>query len=63
MQYSLTLASVLVLASSVIAAPGQAMTKRAQTVYLAGDSTMAKAPSGAITGMSKSPSKKTNKKY
>ena len=53
MQYSLTLASVLVLATSVVAAPGQLMTKRAQTVYLAGDSTMAKA-SGAITGPSNS---------
>ncbi|CAE7214043.1 hypothetical protein CFE70_009722 [Pyrenophora teres f. teres 0-1] len=49
MQYSLTLASVLALAGSAVAAPGQ-MTKRAQTVYLAGDSTMAKSPSPPIEG-------------
>ncbi|RMZ71766.1 rhamnogalacturonan acetylesterase [Pyrenophora seminiperda CCB06] len=34
---------------SVVAAPGQLVSKRAQTVYLAGDSTMAKA-AGVITG-------------
>jgi rhamnogalacturonan acetylesterase len=43
--------SVLALATSAFAAPSADVQKRAQTVYLAGDSTMAKA-SGAITGRS-----------
>jgi rhamnogalacturonan acetylesterase len=42
-------ASVLALAATAIAAPSGDLSKRAQTVYLAGDSTMAKA-NGAITG-------------
>ncbi|KAL5114269.1 hypothetical protein ACEQ8H_007838 [Pleosporales sp. CAS-2024a] len=42
-------ASILALAVATIAAPSRGLEKRAQTIYLAGDSTMAKA-SGAITG-------------
>jgi rhamnogalacturonan acetylesterase len=42
--------SVLALATTAFAAPSGDVQKRAQTVYLAGDSTMARA-SGAITGM------------
>ena len=41
--------SVLALASSAFAAPNADISKRAQTVYLAGDSTMARA-SGVTTG-------------
>jgi rhamnogalacturonan acetylesterase len=41
--------SVLALAATALAAPSSDISKRAQTVYLAGDSTMAKA-NGAITG-------------
>jgi hypothetical protein len=47
MLYTQTL-SLLALAASALAAPAE-ISKRAQTVYLAGDSTMARA-SGAITG-------------
>lgn len=43
--------AVLALATTALAAPSGDITKRAQTVYLAGDSTMAKA-SGATTGKS-----------
>jgi rhamnogalacturonan acetylesterase len=42
--------SLLVLAATAFAAPSGDVSKRAQTVYLAGDSTMAKA-NGVITGM------------
>lgn len=41
--------SVLALAASALAAPSADISKRAQTVYLAGDSTMARA-SGVTTG-------------
>lgn len=41
--------SVLAFAASAIAAPSGDVQKRAQTVYLAGDSTMARG-SGAYTG-------------
>jgi rhamnogalacturonan acetylesterase len=41
--------SVFALAATALAAPSADISKRAQTVYLAGDSTMAKG-SGAITG-------------
>jgi rhamnogalacturonan acetylesterase len=43
--------SVLAFAATALGAPSGEVSKRAQTVYLAGDSTMAKA-SGAITGTS-----------
>jgi rhamnogalacturonan acetylesterase len=41
--------SILAFAATAIAAPTDNVSKRAQTVYLAGDSTMAKAD-GVITG-------------
>jgi rhamnogalacturonan acetylesterase len=43
--------SVLACAAAALAAPSGDVSKRAQTVYMAGDSTMAKA-SGVITGTS-----------
>jgi rhamnogalacturonan acetylesterase len=48
MLYSQTL-TLLSLAVTAFGAPSADVSRRAQTVYLAGDSTMAKA-SGAITG-------------
>ena len=47
--HSSSLLSVAALAATVLAAPSGHVDKRAQTVYLAGDSTMARA-SGATTG-------------
>ncbi|KAI4921773.1 hypothetical protein J4E90_000200 [Alternaria incomplexa] len=47
--HSSSLFSVAALAATVLAAPSGHVEKRAQTVYLAGDSTMARA-SGATTG-------------
>ena len=49
MLYSQAVA-LLALATTVVSAPSGELTKRAQTVYLAGDSTMARA-SGVITGI------------
>jgi rhamnogalacturonan acetylesterase len=48
MLYSQAIA-LLALATTAVSAPSGELTKRAQTVYLAGDSTMARA-SGVITG-------------
>ena len=45
------LTSLLALTAMTLAAPSGDVTKRAQTVYLAGDSTMARA-SGVTTGQS-----------
>jgi rhamnogalacturonan acetylesterase len=46
---SLSIVSLLALASSAFAAPNGVIEKRAPTVYLAGDSTMAAAKGGAGT--------------
>jgi hypothetical protein len=47
--HSSSLLSVVALAATVLGAPSGHVEKRAQTVYLAGDSTMARA-SGVTTG-------------
>jgi hypothetical protein len=47
--HSPSLISVVALAATVLGAPSSNVEKRAQTVYLAGDSTMARA-SGVTTG-------------
>jgi rhamnogalacturonan acetylesterase len=43
--------ALMALGATAVGAPSGEINKRAQTVYLAGDSTMARA-SGVITGMS-----------
>jgi rhamnogalacturonan acetylesterase len=55
----LQVVSLLALAGTAFGAPSGDVSKRAQTVYLAGDSTMAKA-NGAITGMSPSTTNHTS---
>lgn len=49
MLYSSSIVSLLALATSARAAPSGSIEKRAPTVYLAGDSTMATAKGGAGT--------------